>query len=593
MKRFIILLMGLLIQVSVIVAMEEEKLPRPEEAQNHNELQKTMDQLQNERLASEKYIKTLEPVRDKAELQREEERIKLIDYTIGRAQALELKDYYEDVAQKFTDDKGTLKRDALIQYRNGVDEKLTLADYFNKQYETSKTNLTREYSASPTPNQVANRIEAAAETLNTTVLAQPEKVTNDYFSKIDDLKGIIDKSANVQALINAGARENLTIFRDASVQLAQVSATIDDEIESAQHRIKIEEGNTKPNAENLKQLNTYLSKLNSFKTIVANRLDEIGQTQLEASGVYEKPSFWRDLFKTVENAITKLFSKAVTPDQIIKQIKSVEPNLAPVANIVATVDGLANRTQDLLTQANVERNLKIQGRQPGLTQITRDRLTNLRDTLNKFKATFNPAEQAIVEKAYNQIQQLSGDANAYMAQRYKGKYPTLFDKLYAYYSSDSIFGDTNVKPNQAYEALGLKPGASTDAIEAAIIARKGLPLNTSEGIASRNASFLLGNPISKVAYDAFLNDYNRLMAAAFDPAGLKTDAATKLLSDTKKIEINKDSFNRFNDEIWPMLEPVLVQAGTLKSQIGIPGENPPIFTHIGQLVNQIDTMLKQ
>jgi hypothetical protein len=586
------LLIGLT-HLSMVFPYEfEERLPRPEEAKSYDELKSTIDTLGEERKQSEL-------ARDNAtkpsEIQKEKDRIKLIDYGLAKAKVAET-NFLLGATPEAKEEAA--KKEGFASFndyqKNALDNEAKLRLEIESQLGAAQRKLAGEIRVSPTSQELGKSLSEATNTLNDIFFSRPGEVSWPYLTQIKNFTDTIDTVVNIQSLINEAdgkqtIDEKLGVFSKPRSSIVAMQQSVEDEIESVNKQLKA--------APNRNDLNDYLQSLGRMRETVIARLNEIDQKQLEMAGIPEKPSFFKSLFDNVVNIVNNLraaFSRAIPlPDQIISQINKARNNLAPVANIVGAVDGLTNRAQQLINQATVESRLKVNAK-AAITDFTRQQLQDLRTTLRNLEGQFSPDDQNKISEIYQQLQKLSGDINALALQRNKADYPTLFDKLYDYYSSDSIFGGTGFGPNEAYEALGLKPGASDAAITQARAQTAQLNVGTPRGLAARNAGFLLGNPVSKKSYDAFLNDFNKLKAARFDPADKnKSDIVKKQLTETTAVQVDDKTATRLTNEVWPVFEPVFSQSGFLRSDVGYVGDFPPIFTRIGDITKQIDDILGQ
>src|SRR4029077_21289538 len=116
-------------------------------------------------------------------------------------------------------------------------------------------------------------------------------------------------------------------------------------------------------------------------------------------------------------SIVSLFDapKKPTADTIINRINKIKSDVAPTANLVATIEGLVTRAADLINQSKVEIEIKKKmNNGQGLSTLMQDRLSGLRETLRGLETNLTPDDQNAVSEAYNESQRLSGDINSYM-----------------------------------------------------------------------------------------------------------------------------------------------------------------------------------
>jgi len=195
-----------------------------------------------------------------------------------------------------------------------------------------------------------------------------------------------------------------------------------------------------------------------------------------------------------------------------------------------------------------------------LDQFSED-ITKLQKGLESFDVKEAQSAVDVYNTLYSEsLQPMMGDISAKLRRYRDPKFVTLFDQMADYYSSDSIFGSTSYKPEQAYQAL-----FTPEIIDRLTTKNSGLNLSramfdpltfnpetispelidkayaesrtfykegTSAWRAARNASFLLRNPVDRVTYDAFLADYKTVLSQGVkNPYTGKTDKQNSYLND--------------------------------------------------------------
>lgn len=453
------------------------------------------------------------------------------------------------------------------------------------------------------PTQQAKAVETSLTKNLQTQLSAVEKAgfTQDklqaFESEMDrwnqDLNSAIDMGKITKQLDDIGGAENkLAVLTKPRKRASYARDYIKREMETIESLSKTASPSEKVTLEK------YKNALNKVNDMVTEKLEQL-DTQAVAID-RGRLSFFTRAAKAFEDWFAKTFDfgkpterKRSISDEVAA-IKRNAPQVKPLARFIENVDRLESLASGL---QKVIATTPEGALSPKTLEGLKNRAQKITDELSKLETELGkrtPAEQKALGDVSENLQKLTADLLA-KAKRYPDTFSTLFEKEMAYYNSDSIFGGTRFKANQAYEALGLKPGATESQIEEAYAkSRNTLEEGSPEWMAARNASFLLRNRTSKATYDAFLRDYASLSQKGLDPNNITNVSRTILKNgEVSKLVISKKDFDAIINDAFPVLTEFMSSAGSYRAEIASETGMPPLFKRISAVKKGLNDAIQK
>lgn len=241
-----------------------------------------------------------------------------------------------------------------------------------------------------------------------------------------------------------------------------------------------------------------------------------------------------------ENEINTLVTK-------ISAIQELKPVQAFIDTMDSTVQSLEANVKNLSDEVS-----KVQ------TPVERKLLQERAHIVSEALVALETSQLATLDEVTKYTDDFT-KGFALVIERYRGAYDTLFDKLVQDYTKELQKPEfsTKVPVDKAYEALGLLQNASPEQVAEAwpkkiaeLTKMLGREPTKAEYDSFRNAWNIIGNPVSRATYDAFLQDYNALEKRGVDPLASKKNQDTKDFlnkeSASSKLEIGQGTYDRIH-----------------------------------------------